>query len=159
SPAWQPAAPWIAVFLSVLMLWLAWMWLPTTPSVGSASTLVHPWVMPAAIIGWLIIAIPQVFLAQTAERRAPALLSAFGVLAIVAAWAALVLIYFEYGAWCLVSMMALIWCADIAAYFTGRAIGRRKLAPSVSPGKTWEGAVGGVVAAAVWTIGTVAIPG
>src|SRR5690606_4973316 len=67
--------------------------------------------------------------------------------------------YFEYGAWCLVSMMALIWCADIAAYFTGRAIGRRKLAPSVSPGKTWEGAVGGVVAAAVWTIGTVAIPG
>ena len=81
------------------------------------------------------------------------------MLAVLAAWAALVLIYIEYGAWCLVSMMALIWFADIAAYFTGKAIGRRKLAPAVSPGKTWEGAFGGVLAAAIWTTGTVAIDG
>jgi phosphatidate cytidylyltransferase len=37
--------------------------------------------------------------------------------------------------------------SDAGAYYTGRALGRRKLAPSISPGKTWEGAVGGVVAA------------
>jgi phosphatidate cytidylyltransferase len=51
----------------------------------------------------------------------------------------------------LVSSMAVIWVADIAAYFAGRALGRHKLAPAISPGKTWEGAIGGFVA--VVTIG------
>ena len=37
-----------------------------------------------------------------------------------------------------------VWVADIAAYFVGRAIGRRKLAPGISPGKSWEGALGAV---------------
>lgn len=45
----------------------------------------------------------------------------------------------------LVSSMAVVWVADIGAYFVGRAIGRRKLAPSISPGKSWEGAIGGAV--------------
>jgi phosphatidate cytidylyltransferase len=42
--------------------------------------------------------------------------------------------------------VAIVWVADIAAYFVGRAIGRRKLAPTISPGKSWEGAIGGGVA-------------
>ncbi|WP_151446802.1 phosphatidate cytidylyltransferase [Lacisediminimonas profundi] len=45
----------------------------------------------------------------------------------------------------LFSVMALVWAADIGAYFSGRAFGRHKLAPSISPGKTWEGAVGGLL--------------
>ncbi len=46
----------------------------------------------------------------------------------------------------MVSAMAIVWVADIGAYFAGRTLGRRKLAPTISPGKSWEGVVGGVVA-------------
>lgn len=46
----------------------------------------------------------------------------------------------------LLSVMAIVWVADIGAYFAGRALGRHKLAPDISPGKTWEGVAGGWVA-------------
>jgi len=45
----------------------------------------------------------------------------------------------------LLSLLTLVWMADIAAYFAGRALGRHKLAGPISPGKTWEGALGGLV--------------
>lgn len=50
----------------------------------------------------------------------------------------------------LLAAMAVVWVADIAAYFVGRAIGRRKLAPGISPGKSWEGALGAVVFVVVY---------
>lgn len=46
-------------------------------------------------------------------------------------------------------LFAVVWATDILAYFTGRAIGGPKLAPAISPGKTWSGAIGGAVGGVV----------
>ena len=52
----------------------------------------------------------------------------------------------------LLMFLALVWVADIAAYFTGRAFGRHKLAPAISPGKTWEGVAGALAATMLYAI-------
>ncbi|WP_333987450.1 phosphatidate cytidylyltransferase [Providencia huaxiensis] len=54
-----------------------------------------------------------------------------------------------FGAWWLLYVMLLVWGADSGAYAFGRTIGRSKMAPKVSPGKTWEGLVGGLITAGV----------
>lgn len=56
----------------------------------------------------------------------------------------------ELGPWFLLGVMAMVWIADIAAYFSGRAFGRHKLAPAISPGKTWEGAIGAALGVSVF---------
>ena len=71
---------------------------------------------------------------------------ALALLLPAACWFALVAAY-RHGLVYLVSILAIVWAADVAAYFAGRAFGKRKLAPSISPGKTWAGAVGGALAA------------
>jgi phosphatidate cytidylyltransferase len=74
-----------------------------------------------------------------------------------ACWFALVAAYRD-GLVYLVSILAVAWAADIAAYFAGKAFGKRKLAPSISPGKTWAGAVGGAVAALLVALVCVSAP-
>ena len=68
--------------------------------------------------------------------------SLVGLLVILPTWLALIQLR-HLGPWVLLAIMAVVWVADTGAYFCGRAFGRRKLAPSISPGKTWEGAIGG----------------
>lgn len=58
-------------------------------------------------------------------------------------WAALVVLR-EASPWALLAVAVIVWVADIAAYFAGRRFGRHKLAPAISPGKTWEGVAGAV---------------
>ncbi len=67
-----------------------------------------------------------------------------GLAALWAAWLALIQAR-GIGINFLLSALCLVWMADIAAYFGGRAMGRRKLAPSISPGKSWEGVWSGMV--------------
>lgn len=58
----------------------------------------------------------------------------------------------------LLSVMALVWIADIGAYFSGKAFGKHKLAPSISPNKSWEGAIGGCLAVLLIAAVSVFIP-
>ncbi|HQR02958.1 MAG: phosphatidate cytidylyltransferase [Proteobacteria bacterium] len=78
-----------------------------------------------------------------------------GALLIVSTWSALAAMS-ERGPWTLLGVLAVVWVADIGAYFAGRRYGRRKLAPSISPGKTWEGAAGGVLG--VLCYGLIVVP-
>ncbi len=70
-----------------------------------------------------------------------------GLVVLIPAWASLVLLHQDFGPGYVILLMFLVWGADTGAYFAGRAFGRHKLAPRVSPGKTWEGVAGGAVLA------------
>jgi phosphatidate cytidylyltransferase len=78
-------------------------------------------------------------------------LAIVGWVVLVATWVAVVALQTSSPG-LLLAMMAIVWIADTAAYFTGRRFGRRKLAPSISPGKTWEGVYGALAAVAIYAL-------
>lgn len=85
-------------------------------------------------------------------RRLPlAAVGAAGIAVLLPPWAALVYLHgaLPEGPGLVMTVFAIVWSADSGAFFTGRALGRHKLAPRVSPGKTWEGVAGGVALAAL----------
>lgn len=73
---------------------------------------------------------------------------AAGWILLVPTWIALVIL--QRVPWILLAVLGIVWVADSAAYFAGRKWGRRKLAPAISPGKTWEGVFGAGIAVAVY---------
>lgn len=72
-----------------------------------------------------------------------------GLVVIVPAWLAIVQLRIP-GPWALLATLAAVWIADIGAYFSGKTFGKHKLAPSISPGKTWEGAIGAGVGVLIY---------
>ncbi len=70
-----------------------------------------------------------------------------GVPYAAASLAALWAVRSAYGARGLFFILVVVWCSDIGAYAAGRLLGGPRLAPSISPGKTWSGAAGGLAAA------------
>jgi phosphatidate cytidylyltransferase len=79
-----------------------------------------------------------------------------GCLMLSVAWLALAAAK-QRGVGFILSGLCIVWAADIAAYFGGRTFGRRKLAPSISPGKSWEGVWSGVVGVALLAWGWMAL--
>ncbi len=119
-------------------------WADRAPGIG--------WWLPAA--AWIVCGTLALAAGPQAWQRAPRLLRwALGGMLLWAAWLAMAQAR-ALGLPFLLSVFLLVWMADIAAYAGGRAFGRRKLAPSISPGKSWEGALSGLVGvgllAAAW---------
>ena len=75
-----------------------------------------------------------------------------GILVIVPLYAALILL-FRLGVDYLIFTLLIVWAADAGAYFAGKSFGRVKLAPAISPGKTWEGVIGGLLLVAALAVG------
>ena len=104
-------------------------------------------VMSLALCWWVLAtALVLRFPASAKVLRKPQVALALGLLVLIPAWQGLVLLkQWPMGNWLILTVMVLVWAADIGAYFSGRALGKRKLAPEVSPGKSWEGFWGGLL--------------
>ena len=99
-----------------------------------------------AAVFW-IVAVPLWFALGVRTRHRPLLLAAGLVVLVPAALAMVALGPAEA-----LLVLAVVWIADTAAYFAGRRWGRHKLAPAISPGKTWEGVAGGLIGAAAYAM-------
>jgi phosphatidate cytidylyltransferase len=109
-------------------------------------------ILLAALLWWLTAFMWIAFAPRRVSRWAAGVA---GVLALVPSWLALVWLRYApppHGQWVLFTLV-LVWVADIGAFFAGRRFGRIRLAPEVSPGKTWEGVVGGVALSTLVAIG------
>ena len=102
-----------------------------------------------ATLFWLAVA--PAWLASAWRVESKLALALTGWLVLLAWWVALVDLQARSPA-LLLAAMAIVWIADTAAYFSGRAFGRRKLAPTISPGKTWEGVYGALAATALYVL-------
>jgi len=133
-----------AVGALLVAAWLGW------PAVLAEAGRVQP-LLGAACTGWAIALLWIMgYPASAGLWGARGTRAVMGLVVLVPAWAALAWLRFlPGGQWLILFMFALVASADIGAYFSGRRFGRRKLAAAVSPGKTVEGLVGGVIAASV----------
>jgi len=104
-----------------------------------------------AVVWWIFAAAWIVFFPDKDSR---AMVYAGGVLVLMPMWVAFsgLAIHQTHGGQLILCLLLLVAATDIGAYFTGRAIGKHKLAPRVSPGKTWEGVIGGLLAAVLMAV-------
>ncbi len=144
------ARPTLLVFVAVITL--ACLGLLYGPAAGFARG--WPPIVVLAACGlsalfWIAVA-PAWVIGRWTTRKASTMVIV-GWVVLIGAWVAMVELQAR-GPWLILAAMAIVWIADTAAYFSGRAFGRRKLAPLVSPGKSWEGVYGGLVAVAIYAL-------
>jgi len=116
---------------------LGWRWL------GAGGALV---LLAVALVWW---ALAFVLVLKFPRSFGPTLVAVAGVVVLVPSWTLLVRLQGagELGAELAFTLLLIVWAADVGAFVFGHWLGRTKLAPAVSPGKTWEGVTGGLLAA------------
>jgi phosphatidate cytidylyltransferase len=119
---------------------------------GFAAPNLPPALFAASALFWLLLA--PAWLRRGLGAGGRLALSAAGVVVLVPTAMAVLLLPPDR----LLLLLGLVWIADTAAYFAGRAFGRRLLAPTISPGKTWEGVAGALAATLIYAI-ICAVPG
>lgn len=133
------------VFLVFVLLIISWQFVVTNTSITD-------WVLKVAIAWWLLATVLVIIFPRGAWfRKNFVLTSALGLLILVSTWTAIVALRNHHiaGIEMLLYVMILIAVADTGAYFGGRKWGKRKLAPKVSPGKSWEGVIAGLVCVSI----------
>lgn len=149
---WPFRIVWCVVGGLVLFEWLTMMGRPfaAAASMGaalSALALAGAFYPAAMLAGLIILAIANLATTSPALRVFGALAVPYA--AVIAIVPSMLRDMPEIGMGLIVWTFAVVWFTDIAAYFTGRALGGPKLAPRFSPNKTWSGAIGGAVAGTV----------
>jgi phosphatidate cytidylyltransferase len=107
------------------------------------------WIYYAAALFWVLLV--PLWMWRRPQIDSRALLLAAGAIVLVPAFAAAVDLR-SVSPSLLVAVLATVWISDSAAYFIGRRFGKRKLAPAISPGKTWEGVAGALAAVALYAL-------
>lgn len=115
--------------------------LPYLPEINQSATRYGLLIMAAVF--WILFA--PLWLSRRWRGQGFLLRVTVGVIVLLPTWAALLYLR-ERSPWILLAVMAVVWIADTAAFFAGRSFGQRKMAPGISPGKTWEGVYGAVFA-------------
>ena len=133
-----------AVAVAAAGFWAGWI-----SVTASAAAFGHSWLYVSAAVFWTVLA--PLWLWERSVFRTTLVQLLAGLVVLVPNGAALVELR-EQSAGLLVATMAVVWISDTAAYFAGHRFGRRKLAPSISPGKTWEGVCGALAAVTVYAM-------
>ena len=119
-------------------------WLEAGSQAPLAMVAVVLWAV--ATLFWVVVV--PLWLGLSWKPRSRVLGVITGMLVLFPAWLALIML--QPKPWLLLALLGVVWVADSAAYFSGHRWGRRKLAPSISPGKTWEGVAGAVCAVVLY---------
>lgn len=138
-----------AVFFAALVAGCALLWVIALPGAArpvQVSAFSDRAIYALGTAFWCVIAPCWLWLKIAVRKHAA--LAAAGLIVLLPTWLALARL--QNDARLLLLLLIVIWIADSAAYFTGRALGGGKLAPAISPGKTWAGVGGAFVAVAVY---------
>jgi phosphatidate cytidylyltransferase len=145
----------ITYLLLVALLCTALWLLVVVPEQAVAAGVVHG----VAMIFWLLLA--PLWLARGWRVSWPLFHAFVGVVVLLPLWLALVQL--QGRPWLLLMLMAILWISDTAAFLCGKRWGRHKLAPAISPGKTWEGVAGALAGVtlyyAIISVSATGLPG